>query len=135
MSIQLPNVLSEFTLVKFHVLDTPYTKSPSEAKAFAEGLLATAHASTLKFTEVIACRTLVVQNTFPDTRVQLQDRKAVVLEQNAPKLQHSQHMCYLKGPLTPKEFIEMMQFKKGISNEVWSEYMDRFSLIQPKSKL
>jgi hypothetical protein len=136
MSIKAPQVISEFTLVKFDVLGNTYTKTPSEAIAFTEGLLATTHATTLKFTELVPCRTLLLQDTSLDkTRLKLEETRTVVVEQNNSKMNHALHLCYLKGPLSPKEFISMMQFKEGISSEAWEAHIDRFSAIQPRSRL
>jgi hypothetical protein len=137
MSIKAQPVTSELAIIKFDVLGNSYAKTPTEAKAFTEALLATTHATTLKFTEVVSLRGIVLQNTTLDaTRVKLAEPPASVVEQKNPKMRHAQQVCHLKGPFSAQEFIQMMQIKENISIEAWEAHMDRFSAIQlQRSKL
>jgi hypothetical protein len=133
MSITTPKIVDELTLVKFAALGTTYIKTAPEAKSFVEGFEKTTHAASLKFADLVISRSFLQQTTPLDQmKVTFEGKKEIVINQTNSKVQHGQLMIHIKGPLTSKQFIQLMQFKEGISNEAWSEHIERFSLIQPK---
>ena len=131
----LPEVISEITTIKFDVLGRSYVKNtPSDAIAIAESLLKTTKVANVKFTEMVLCRTTIIQadiNTILEASMNLANTHNIVIQQNNPRLRHEQHMCYMKGPLSAKEFIQLMQFKEGDSNSFWTLHIQN----QRKSKL
>jgi hypothetical protein len=137
MTTVISKVVSEYSLVTFDVQGDTYTKEPSEAIAFAEGLrtmlqrlLVAPNAASLRFTNVVACRTLLLNNN-TDLRTRVTQGSIAVDVQNS-NMSHQLDVCRFKGPFSSQQFIQMMQFKKGITQDEWGAHLHEFAYTQSK---
>ncbi len=105
MSIQNHIILSEYALVKFNVHGQTYSNTHEGISSFVQGLLLTNDTASFVFTEVVACRAIVMRDTI--TR----------------DLFHDLSMWNDKGPFTSEQFLQIMQYDHSITNGTWEEHM------------
>lgn len=105
MTSSFSPVIGDIMSLKFDVADRSYALSDQETAIFVQGLQVSADKASLQFKEIVAGRTRVLLK--PDGN-----------------LLHDLHMWYHKGPFTADQFLGMIEYQKGISNEDWSKHMD-----------
>jgi len=108
MTVSAPIVISEHAQVKFDVLGESTCKIFKAASAFVEGLLTVVERTDLIFTEVVTCRT-------------------VVLQKDNGVIRHELRILADKGPFNSEQFLEMMQYNSEISNEEWAKHVSKFT--------
>lgn len=99
-----PLVISEYTHVKFDIAEKSYALRAEAIPEFVLSLAILADKASLKFSEVVACRSVVLVN--PD---------------NA--LRHEQAVWIDKGPFNSEQFLEMIKFKAGCLSDEWFKHM------------
>lgn len=102
-------VIGECTSIKFDVLGKSYCNSIRDASEYVRGLLlATKEPASLSFTDIVACR-------------------AIVLQKSEGPLCQEQAIWNSKGPFTGEETLNMMEFPPRILNREWGNYMEKFA--------
>lgn len=74
------------------------------------GLQISADKASLQFNEIVACRSLM-------------------LLKSDNGLRHEQSIWLSKGPFTSEQFLGMIKYKAGISNDEWYKHMNDSSLV------
>jgi hypothetical protein len=107
-----PKVISEYAHIKFNVLDKRYCGLFEEAYGFVKALLTTVDKAKLKFSEIVACRSVILNKE----------------EQNCTC--HEQHMWHHPGPFTPEQILNMIRYEPGISNQDWYKHLAKAGGVQ-----
>jgi hypothetical protein len=104
-------VLSEIASIRFNVHGTSYNGSFKEACAYVQDLLTTVNKTELEFSKIVTCR-------------------SVVWDEGQDGFSLEQYMCDSKGPLTPEQILNMMQYESGISMHDWYQHMAKAGGVQ-----
>lgn len=105
MSSPVPSVFSEYTHIKFDIADKSHCFLAETAYGFVIGLQTSADKTSLQFKEVVASRSLLLLKSDNNHR-------------------HEQAVWFNKGPFTCEQFLGLIKYKAGISNEEWFKHMN-----------
>lgn len=124
MSVQTSVVKSQMAYVRFEVLGKSHIMSPKEAVGMVRGLLETVDATSLLFSGILVCRSVVTEskNTEDDSPI-IQEMDMQVA------INHGMGIKEFKGSFTSEEFLRMMQYKSKISMGEWIAHIERFKKI------
>ena len=104
-----PILVSEFSMVKYDVLGNSFVSKCEEALVATEVLLSSVQdKASIIFENIVLSRTT------------LHSKSIGVVS-------HNLVMSICEGPFTSKEFMEMMQYDRSMSNDQWYEYNQMFN--------